>query len=77
MVGHGPTTPPLTGHPLRSWLVWRWALKNLWRNYSLSLVAGVLFLLTWVAFGVIKWFDHRYELSLMGTAGTTRCGSWR
>lgn len=43
-------------------------MKTWWRNYSLSIVAGVLFLVTWIAFGVTKWFDYRYELQLLGVS---------
>jgi len=41
-------------------------MRALWRNYSLSIVAGLLFLAGLVGFAVVKWFDYRYELSLNG-----------
>lgn len=43
-------------------------MKTLWRNYSLSIVAGLLFLVGLLAFAVVKWFDYRYELSLDGAS---------
>lgn len=43
-------------------------MQKLWRNYSLSIVAGTLFLTAWIVFGVVKWFDYRGELALQGAS---------
>ncbi len=37
-------------------------VKRLWRDYSLSITAGVLFLVTWLAYGVVEWFDYQDEV---------------
>ena len=38
-------------------------MERLWRDYSLSITAGVLFLITWLVYAVVEWFDFRHEMS--------------
>jgi hypothetical protein len=39
---------------------------RLWRNYSLSITAAVLFLITWPVYAVVEWFDFKREMSWYG-----------
>jgi lipoprotein signal peptidase len=39
---------------------------RLWRDYSLSITAAVLFLITWLVYAVVEWFDFKNEMSWYG-----------
>jgi hypothetical protein len=39
---------------------------RLWRDYSLSITAAVLFLVTWLLYAVVEWFDFKNEMSWYG-----------
>jgi hypothetical protein len=39
---------------------------RLWRDYSLSITAAVLFLITWLVYAVVEWFDFKHEMSWYG-----------
>ena len=41
-------------------------MGRLWRDYSLSVTAAVLFVITWLVYAVVEWFDFRYEMSWYG-----------
>ncbi len=41
-------------------------MGRLWRDYSLSITAGVLFLITWLVYAVVEWFDFKHEMSWYG-----------
>ena len=41
-------------------------MGRLWRNYSLSITAAVLFLITWLVYAVVEWFDFKNEMSWYG-----------
>ena len=41
-------------------------MGRLWRDYSLSITAGVLFLITWAVYAVVEWFDFKHEMSWYG-----------
>jgi hypothetical protein len=36
---------------------------RLWRDYSLSVTAAVLFLITWLVYAVVESFDFKHEIS--------------
>ena len=41
-------------------------MGRLWRDYSLSVTAVVLFLVTWLVYAVVEWFDFKNEMSWYG-----------
>ena len=41
-------------------------MGRLWRDYSLSVTAAVLFLITWLVYAVVEWFDSKHEMSWYG-----------
>jgi hypothetical protein len=41
-------------------------VQRLWRDYSLSITAAVLFLVTWLVYAVVEWFDFKHEMSWYG-----------
>lgn len=41
-------------------------MRRLWRNYNLTIVAGVLFLATFAAFAAIEWSDYEHEAERHG-----------
>ena len=38
-------------------------MGRLWRDYNLSVTAAVLFLITWLVYAVVEWFDFKNEMS--------------
>ncbi len=38
-------------------------MGRLWRDYSLSVTAAVLFLITWLVYAVVERFDFKHEMS--------------
>lgn len=41
-------------------------MGRLWRDYSVSITAAVLFLIAWLVYAVVKWFDFKQEMSWYG-----------
>ena len=41
-------------------------VRRLWRDYSLSITAAVLFVITWLVYAVVEWFDFKHEMSWYG-----------
>ena len=41
-------------------------MGRLWRDYNLSVTAAVLFLITWLVYAVVEWFDFKNEMSWYG-----------
>ena len=41
-------------------------MGGLWRDYSLNITAPVLFLVTWLVYAVVEWFDFKHEMSWYG-----------
>ena len=41
-------------------------MGRLWRDYILSITAAVLFLVTWLVYAVVEWFDFKHEMSWYG-----------
>ena len=41
-------------------------MGRLWRDYSLSITAAVLFAVTWLVYAVVEWFDFKHEMSWYG-----------
>ena len=45
-------------------------MKNLWRNYNLSIVLVTLFLVSWIGQAIFQWFEVANEAQAHGQAGT-------
>jgi hypothetical protein len=45
-------------------------MKNLWRNYNLSIVLITLFLASWIGQAVFQWFEMANEAQAHGQAST-------
>lgn len=56
-------------------------MRDLWRNYNLTIVAGALFLVTFAAFTAVEWIDYEHEAERHGEKATfgsflTRLGAF-
>jgi hypothetical protein len=45
-------------------------MRNLWRNYNLSIVLLVLFLASWIGQAIFQWFEMANEAQAHGQAST-------
>jgi hypothetical protein len=51
-------------------------MTRLWREYSLSIVTGGLFLLSWVLYGAIHWSHHVSASQRVGVAVEAETFLW-
>jgi hypothetical protein len=46
-------------------------MRRVWRDYSLSIVTGGLFFVSWIAYAIAHWINHGNEVRRGGAAAET------